>query len=673
MRPEERCVTLEMLQRQPKACSDSIIWFKKASFPTNKMSLALLYTMCPEERWIEWLKENKPELFEEFAVDDIVVNQFGQVGRIEGINSSDKGCRVIWNKIGSNLVRWMPSCGLLHPYQWKEKNPPKYKIGDIVSFKYTPDKKIEGKIEDIRTDCTKKLIIYDYILKDKAGFTYKIEEPDIIENNNFGFNIGDYVLFKKDLHTFSEGKIVSSRLSHESDPIYIIEVSPNGPSYEIKESYIIKSLVEKHEVDESHFGVYNIGDIVNVKNGIEFSKGEIIGWRHKEYKVKCKCGHVGFFAPEHVSIDSPKKFRVGDRVINFTGKIIGIINDIVENTHYRYKVVSTDGNIFHFRGGDISLCYLEETPKFFAIDSVERKYDNGIIDRGIVIKVEAIPDKYLYTIKLHSGDMIRVSDYKLSLCKRGSSGQEEKEIPVEKKDFDIGDIIETCDKRHIGKIICITKTEKETIYKIEEECNHRFDIYPKQTPVKLAKEIIFNVGDRVITIEKGQGTVVEVNPIKTGNYIYTIDWDTYLSNELREWWKLKKCGEVNKPVEDDIKKYQKDDESFIFKNDKIKMFIIKHDKCVLIRILEMDERFINKIDSPPYKSFSSSKNQFEIKSMAQPDMLGNAIYLRGSMMSADNNWMINTLFTSNQKRDEYVENLKIALHEWAENWQGFKK
>jgi len=106
------------------------------------------------------------------------------------------------------------------------------------------------------------------------------------------------------------------------------------------------------------------------------------------------------------------------------------------------------------------------------------------------------------------------------------------------------------------------------------------------------------------------------------------------------------------------------------KNNKIVMEIIRIDKAVAVRILEMDERFRSQGEVK-----FQCKNGFMVYSHASLSIYpwGNnpKLFLRGNQRTLDKEWAIAT-FVSDEKREEFIVKMKEALGEWSQQWDGWE-
>lgn len=99
------------------------------------------------------------------------------------------------------------------------------------------------------------------------------------------------------------------------------------------------------------------------------------------------------------------------------------------------------------------------------------------------------------------------------------------------------------------------------------------------------------------------------------------------------------------------------------------MEVLRIDKAVCLRILEMDERF-RASSSFVFKC----KNGVQVRSHASialyPHDSEPKIFLRGSVKSLDKEWVVAT-FPSNERREEFILKMKEALEDWSQNWDGW--
>ena len=114
-------------------------------------------------------------------------------------------------------------------------------------------------------------------------------------------------------------------------------------------------------------------------------------------------------------------------------------------------------------------------------------------------------------------------------------------------------------------------------------------------------------------------------------------------------------------------------------NGKIKLSIGVWGSQVLIQIHEMDQRFRANPDTPK-QSFIAS-NGFSVFSASSPAInqlkdgyprLSDSLHLWGGKSSVDN-VQLSYNFASQEEAKIYVSRLKEALHDWSQNWEGFKE
>ena len=106
---------------------------------------------------------------------------------------------------------------------------------------------------------------------------------------------------------------------------------------------------------------------------------------------------------------------------------------------------------------------------------------------------------------------------------------------------------------------------------------------------------------------------------------------------------------------------------------KLKLRVDIFDKGVAIQVLEMDERFRTISKSSKRKEYYSSFNK-TIVSGAYPNVseMQSILYLHGYMVDKDS-CIISTHFHSNERRDQWLAEIRASLAEWSEKWKGFNK
>lgn len=106
------------------------------------------------------------------------------------------------------------------------------------------------------------------------------------------------------------------------------------------------------------------------------------------------------------------------------------------------------------------------------------------------------------------------------------------------------------------------------------------------------------------------------------------------------------------------------------------MRIEKWEKCLVMQILEMDERFRND-DFTSAMSYISA-NGVHIESSSSPNIHWDdirdfySIHLRG-YDSPDDYKIVVKYFDNNNDRDKAYDLFVEALKDWAENWEGWKE
>ncbi len=103
-------------------------------------------------------------------------------------------------------------------------------------------------------------------------------------------------------------------------------------------------------------------------------------------------------------------------------------------------------------------------------------------------------------------------------------------------------------------------------------------------------------------------------------------------------------------------------------NNKLKIRMEVWGTTLVVKILEMDERF--RADAASRRFVS--KNGITICSSNSPAIDDSYIYLRGICKHEDAKVFSYTFKTEDKAKISMVKHLN-ALHEWANNWEGFKE